>query len=110
MNNQDNRKPAWGGAPQQPPRNDETPSQGEAFPPLPPETLDEQSTAGEPVPLDALVHGVDRAREEPLEHGEDWERPAPVERERHFKAWMLFLGFALLLVAFFQPIKIWIRK
>ncbi|NLE41591.1 MAG: polysaccharide deacetylase family protein, partial [Lentisphaerae bacterium] len=28
----------------------------------------------------------------------------------HYKSWMLFLGIVLLLVAFFQPIKIWIRK
>ncbi len=44
------------------------------------------------------------------EHGETWERPEPVERDRHVKAWMLFLGIVLLLVAFFQPLKIRVRK
>ncbi len=110
MNNQDRHDPARRSAPQQPPQDDDAPSPGEAFPPLPPDAVDEPAPPVAPVPLEAIVHGVDRPREEPVEHGESWERPAPVERERHFKSWMLFLGIVLLLVAFFQPLKIRIRK
>ena len=70
MNNQDRHDPARRSAPQQPPQDDDAPSPGEAFPPLPPDAVDEPAPPVAPVPLEALVHGVDRPREEPGEHGE----------------------------------------
>ncbi len=44
------------------------------------------------------------------QNDEHWERPTPMAHDHHYKSWMAFIGLALIAIAFYRPIKVFIHK
>ncbi len=41
---------------------------------------------------------------------EPWERPSPMAHDHHYKSWMAFIGLALIAIAFYRPVKVFVHK
>ncbi len=95
------------------PANDaETPAQ-----PLPADTMffgESPETPlpprADPEPRPAPVKQQPARRPSKKKSAQQWERPAPVSHDHHYKAWLIFISLIFLSIAFLRPVRLLIQR